>query len=290
MAKTTTKNTPKDTTKDTKAAAVKVKVPKTKTAVPTNTTTNDNKSRHFYVFYKGVKLDNTRLSGKRPKQAAQKALTSIIKYEKKNGNDMKGKEIKFWIEETGRKKYREKKVGDKLKRVEIIKRRFYYKGTKTHIPEDPKDDFYKDKKIKTGKNAGQIRHKDVVIENGKVIGIRIKRNDTVKIVKDKKSGKEVKKEIKGQDVIYKYITKVENDNETKKVEEKKRKDELKKKKEEKQKLAAKKKAAKKPVKKTVKKTTKKPTVKKTAKKNIKKAVKKPAVKKVKAKTTKKDKK
>ena len=147
-----------------------------------------NKTRHFYVYYKGEKLEHTRLSGKRPKQAAQKALTSIIKYEEKQGNKLYDKDIYFYIVETGRKKYRTKTVGNKTKKIPIVKRKFFYKGKKEHIPTNKDDPFYT-------KNKGKMNLK--IVDN-LVDAIIIKRKDT------EKNGQIVP----GTEVSYRYITKV----------------------------------------------------------------------------------
>ena len=220
MVKTTKDNS--KTTQNTNtstASTTKSKNTKTTKAIKTtksNTTTLKNKeenikTRHFYVYYNGEKL-SSRLSGKRPKQAAQKAISSIVKLH----NDLIGKKIEFYIVETGRKKFKEKKVGGKIKRVPIIKRQFYYTGIKKHIPEDPNDEYYKPKIIKTGKNKGQERKMDLEIVDGKVKAIKINRSEKdIKITN--KEGKEIVKHIDGGEVKYSYITEVNADRTKKQV-------------------------------------------------------------------------
>lgn len=217
-----------------KAKNVKA-VPKEKSTTPAATKTDKkqtvkpatsitNKTRHFYVYYKGNKLEHTRLSGKRPKQAANKALTSIIKFEKSKGEDVIEKEIKFYIVETGRKKWKEKKVGQKTKKVMIIKRKFYYVGKKVHIPTDLTSDYYKNKKIikvdleqdANGKiikinkeeviSDGKGREIRVILNNNKVDALLISKKETTKTTKD---GKIIK--IPATHVIHKYINVVNRD-------------------------------------------------------------------------------
>ena len=189
------------TTKTTKATKTTSKATISK---PNIDKTENLKVRHFYVYYNGEKL-SSRLSGKRPKQAAQKAISSIVKLH----NELIGREIEFYIVETGRKKYKEKKIGGKVKKVPIVKRQFYYKGIRKHIPEDPNDEYYKPKEIKSGKNKGQIRKMDLEIKDGKVVAIKINRNEKdIKITKD---GEEITKHINGGEVKYSYITEVKAD-------------------------------------------------------------------------------
>ena len=203
-----------------------------KNNVKTQTNNTIEKKRHFYVYYNGAKLENTRLSGKRPKQAAQKALSSIIKFEKKeNNNDIIGKDIKFYIIETGRKKWREKTIGDKTKKVLINKRMFYYKGKKEHIPTDLKDNYYKDKTInifeekldennkviytlketkgqnKKASDKTNERSINVILTNdNKVDCILISKKETKKTTKD---GKTIT--IPATFVKYQYITNINRD-------------------------------------------------------------------------------
>lgn len=220
MGKTTKDNskTTQNTNTSTASTASSTKSKNTKTTKTTkpNTTTLKNKkenikTRHFYVYYNGEKL-SSRLSGKRPKQAAQKAISSIVKLH----NDLIGKKIEFYIVETGRKKFKEKKVGGKIKRVPIIKRQFYYTGIRKHIPEDPNDEYYKPKIIKTGKNKGQERKMDLEIVDGKVKAIKINRSEKdIKITN--KEGKEIVKHIDGGEVKYSYITEVNADRTKKQV-------------------------------------------------------------------------
>ena len=291
MVKSTVKSTtPKNNKTSPKTKTAPKKDIKPKAIKPTTSTPENikNKTRHFYVYYgkdnKGqdLKLEHTRLSGKRPKQAAQKALSSIIKYEKSKGNkDIIGKDIKFYIIETGRKKYREKKVGEKTKRVEIIKRKFYYIGKKEHIPADLNHKDYNDKKIikvelekdEKGKitkilsekviKDGKGREMRVILTNdNKVDAILISKKETTKTTKD---GKVVK--IPATYVEYQYKTSIKRDKEIPK--EKKQKETTSKKE-----TKTTKKAQKKPAKKETKKTITKKDVKKTPKKTEKKTEKK----------------
>lgn len=212
--------------------ATKPKVEKPKAVKPITPEDNEDKKRHFYVYYNDKKLEGTRLSGWTPRQAANKAITAIINYElKEHKKDLKGEEIKFYIVETGRKRYKRDKEGrvviKKGEKVELHKRKFYYIGKKVHIPEDPKDKYYEDKKITKGQNAGKTRHMDLKIVNGKVEGIIIKKkdietdklDDNGKVVMDE-NGKAIKEKGKG-DVIYSYITTIESYKPETKEEEKK---------------------------------------------------------------------
>ena len=265
------KKTPKSQTSKTTTSKAKTQKATTNTVSKTtqnkpvskttqNTTTPKDtkpKTRHFYVYYNGEKL-SSRLSGKRPKQAAQKAISSIVKLHK----DLIGKEIEFYIVETGRKKYKLKKVGGKTKRVPLIKRQFYYKGIRKHIPEDPNDEYYKPKTIQKGEHKGEIRKMDLELdENGKVKAIKIKRNEKdIKITKKDKDGKEivVNKHIDGGEVKHSFITIVKADRTHKQEKAPKQVKDTKK--------PTTKKDTKKPTKKTTKKDTKKPTKKTTTKK------------------------
>ena len=79
------------------------------------------KTRHFSVIYGGKKL-STMPSGKRPKQAANKALTSIFsQFDEAQKKKMIGKDIKFTLYENGKRK--------KNAKGELVPRRiFFYVG------------------------------------------------------------------------------------------------------------------------------------------------------------------
>lgn len=134
--------------------------------------------RKFIIFYNGKQIENTFVTGLRPKQAATKAITIILKRfyttNKVLQKDIIGKEIKFFLEETVEKKG-VTKTND-----------FYYKGSKNYIVTDQnKDDYIK-------KNFTLQTDKDGVI------GI---------VAKHKTSSGEVK------EVVHKYISKVYVDKE-----------------------------------------------------------------------------
>jgi len=226
--KTSTKKNTKTTSKATPKTKTTIKNDNKQTIKKTTPqTTEQNKTRHFYVYYgkdnegKDFKLEHARLSGKRPKQAAQKALSSIIKYEKTKGNDIIGKDIKFYIVETGRKKYTTKNN----KKVPINKRKFYYIGKKVRIPSDLNDKYYNDKKIIKVDLERDIKgkitkiNKEILIKDGKgreirtiltndnkVDAILISKKETTKKTKD---GKEVI--IPATYVVYQYRTEMMRD-------------------------------------------------------------------------------
>ena len=83
-----------------------------------------NKTRHFSIIYGGVKLAATP-SGKRPKQAANKALTSIFgSMDEATKKKLIGQEIKFCLYENCKRK--------KNAKGELLDRRiFHYTGKRT---------------------------------------------------------------------------------------------------------------------------------------------------------------
>ena len=83
-----------------------------------------NKTRHFSIIYGGVKLAATP-SGKRPKQAANKALTSIFgTMDEATKKKLIGQEIKFCLYENCKRK--------KNAKGELLDRRiFHYTGKRT---------------------------------------------------------------------------------------------------------------------------------------------------------------
>lgn len=83
-----------------------------------------NKIRHFSIIYGGVKLAATP-SGKRPKQAANKALTSIFgSMDEATKKKLIGQEIKFCLYENCKRK--------KNAKGELLDRRiFHYTGKRT---------------------------------------------------------------------------------------------------------------------------------------------------------------
>lgn len=88
-----------------------------------------HKNRHFSIIYDGKKMKATP-SGKRPKQAAQKALTAIFKMLKENGQDISklyDTDIKFVLYENGKRR--------KNKKGEYVPRRiFRYTGKRSELP------------------------------------------------------------------------------------------------------------------------------------------------------------
>lgn len=88
-----------------------------------------HKNRHFSIIYEGKKLKATP-SGKRPKQAAQKALTAIFKMLKQEGKDISklyDTDIKFVLYENGKRR--------KNKKGEYVPRRiFRYTGKRSELP------------------------------------------------------------------------------------------------------------------------------------------------------------
>lgn len=88
-----------------------------------------HKNRHFSIIYEGEKLKATP-SGKRPKQAAQKALTAIFKMLKEKGEDISklyDTDIKFVLYENGKRR--------KNKKGEYVPRRiFRYTGKRSELP------------------------------------------------------------------------------------------------------------------------------------------------------------
>ena len=107
------KATKKATTKKTTTKKVSEPTEQKKTVVA--------KTRHFSVIYGGKKL-STMPSGKRPKQAANKALTSIFsQFDEAQKKKMIGKDIKFTLYENGKRK--------KNAKGELVPRRiFFYVG------------------------------------------------------------------------------------------------------------------------------------------------------------------
>lgn len=102
------------TSKTTKVAKTTKKVASTKSKTPkpqkqTNNLTGgdetehdgESNARYFKVIYNNQEAHG-RFSGAKPKQAANKALTSICKSIKKSGGDPTGKQIKFSITECSR--------------------------------------------------------------------------------------------------------------------------------------------------------------------------------------------
>ena len=121
-------------------AEVQKKVTKKTTEKPH--TEVQNKTRHFSIIYGGVKLAATP-SGKRPKQAANKALTSIFgTMDEATKKKLIGQEIKFCIYENCKRK--------KNAKGELLDRRiFHYTGKRTET-------------AKTGGKTVEISHEVVV--------------------------------------------------------------------------------------------------------------------------------
>lgn len=76
----------------------------------------DNKTRYFKCVYNGEEIG--RFSGKKPKQAANKALTSIIRSNVLDGTDLTGQNINFSVRECTRgskhKEYKYNGIREKL--------------------------------------------------------------------------------------------------------------------------------------------------------------------------------
>jgi hypothetical protein len=115
------------------------------------------KTRHFTITYEGEEM-TSRPSGKLPKQAANKALTAIIKKFNIDGS-LIGKEINFSLTENGRN---------------ASKRIFNYIGIRSSINPDP--EFYKNKKDGKQKEGLKLEFD----KDNKVISISIPH----KIMKD----------------------------------------------------------------------------------------------------------
>lgn len=140
--KKTNKNVPKTTLtkskqiKKVKAAKAVKKEKKAVNATQKGGNPLKQKPRYFKVILDGENAESAhgRFSGTKPKQAANKALTSIIKTEGKKGNQIEGK-LKFSIMECTR--------GSKHKR-------YYYEGERKKLENPmkviigPKKDLPKD--------------------------------------------------------------------------------------------------------------------------------------------------
>ena len=181
-------------------------MPKTKTDITTvnkkmstkkinnqNETIIDNKEkikskkRHFIINYNN-EIMTASPSGERPKQAANKALTAIIK-KYNNNNNLINKEIYFTL--TERKKQKKDKNGEL-----IPNRIFHYIGTRTKI--DVNDPKYTDSQKE--------------IRNGIPIGIKIPHTMFVKCDMCKQKENEMIQEAKnkGDKLTKKNIPRNEN--------------------------------------------------------------------------------
>ena len=164
------------------------------------------KTRHFTITYEGEEM-TSRPSGKLPKQAANKALTAIIKKFNIDGS-LIGKEINFSLTENGRN---------------ASKRIFNYIGIRSSINPDP--EFYKNKKDGKQKEGLKLEFD----KDNKVISISIPH----KIMKDgieeiryityrytNKVKKAPVEKVKKSKVEKAKKTKEESDNESEEEEEK----------------------------------------------------------------------
>lgn len=124
---------------------------------------NSNVKRHFSIIYNGQKLSSTP-SGKRPKQAANKALTAIFKTMKPE--DVKdyidnGKEVHFDLYENGRKK----------KNAKGLRRIFRYTGMRVNTCDYCLNiDFCDDckKKIKSLEDTKNKIDEKIILKNLKL--------------------------------------------------------------------------------------------------------------------------
>ena len=138
-----------------------------------------NKIRYFKVIYEGVKdKEFGRFSGKKPKQAANKGLTSITKRLIKEDKPAIGREIKFAIIECTR--------GSK-------KKTYYYKGMRKEL-DDPQP---VEIKVKDEPIIYKYCNKLSKIKNDKIKKKDIKKKDTKK--KDTKKKDTKKKDTKKKD-------------------------------------------------------------------------------------------
>lgn len=125
------KQTPKKVQKTVSKKVVK-RVAK-KTVKKTETKPRTNRIRHFSIIYKGERLNATP-SGKRPKQAANKALTSIFAFLKEQGQDISkliNTDIKFFLYENGK---RRKSASNGY----LPRRVFAYTGKRVELKDDDK--------------------------------------------------------------------------------------------------------------------------------------------------------
>jgi len=152
--KKVTKKTVKKTKKSTKGKTVvkkagkkivkKVKVPKKKSSEPEIKLSDENKKRFFKLIYGDDTVPIGRFSGKKPKQAANKAHTSIVKSLEDQGKQVIGVDIKFALKECTRwnkKKCKKDSNGDKVDKI------YHYVGKRELLPEKVPVDHVQKKDI-----------------------------------------------------------------------------------------------------------------------------------------------
>lgn len=148
-AKTITKAKAKTTKKVNKK---KAKVSKKKDAVVETKLSDEKRPRYFKLIYENA--ENGRFSGNKPKQAANKALTSIVKAKEKKGEPVIDVDIRFSLKECTRwNKKKCKKGADNEKIIKV----YNYLGKREHLEKQVVVDHIQKEKVvdenvlKTGK-------------------------------------------------------------------------------------------------------------------------------------------
>ena len=140
----------------------KVKVSKKKQPVVMMKLSDEKRPRYFKLLFDDKQKG--RFSGNKPKQAANKALTSIIKEKEKLGENVINKEIKFSLKECTRWNKKKCRKGDHDKKIEKI---YCYVGERKLLDEQVAVDHIQKDADETILNGGKIT-KQVTLPNNDV--------------------------------------------------------------------------------------------------------------------------
>lgn len=156
-AKKTSAKKPKKTTKK----VTKKKVKDTKKKIPPIFLTLEKRTRYFKLIFNGE--PKGRFAGNKPKQAANKALTSIIKDKSKNGEKVIDVDIKFSLKECTRWNKKKCKKGTNGKVDKI----YNYVGKREPLSEQIIVDHVQKETDASILKSGKIT-KELKLDNGNV--------------------------------------------------------------------------------------------------------------------------
>lgn len=208
-------------TKTKKSAKGKAKkIVKKKAVVPEIKLSDEKRPRYFKLLYEG-KDDGTpigRFSGNKPKQAANKALTSIIKGLGKEGNEVINVDIKFALKECTRWNKKKCKKGDNEK----IEKIYHYLGKRELLKKEVEVDHIQKETDEKILKSGKVT-KETTLKNGdtkyymelKEIDAGTKKPKEIIVKKINIKDKKTKKPTGGikwaiiNEIKYKYTNKVQ---------------------------------------------------------------------------------
>ena len=165
--------------------APKKKVPK-KAAAPEIKLSDEDRKRYFKLLYGDETVPNGRFSGKKPKQAANKAYTSIVKSLEEQGKPFIGVDIKFTLKECTRwnkKKCKKDSNGDKVDKL------YFYIGRRELLKQEVVVDHVQKENVPEGiLKVGRVVE-EKTLENGEVKSyIEAKVSELKPFVTTKKKG------------------------------------------------------------------------------------------------------